>query len=294
MIKRLFSAVVIILMMNACVTKEGTESKEADIATTVEIAPNIDIRDLFYAIPSPLELSILFMNAGIVYDKDQLLSTVHAYQIENSEQQALLLGVYGADLSYSGIFKRPQWAIKYMAVCKVLAEKLSIGHGFDEVMMQRIEANIQDKDSIVLIVANSFLDIDNYFKENKQTGNSTLVLIGGWIEGLHLGTTMIRTSDSDAKIKEIIKNQYVSLQNIIKLAEATEIKSQKWIIEDLKELLISFEAIQSKSEGESEINKSSEGVLILSSNAENSVVSDENFNQINEQVGKLRTKLLEF
>lgn len=291
MTKRLFSAVVIIFLLNACVTKE--KESNASISTTVEVAPNIDIRDLFYAIPSPLELSILFMNAGIAYDKDQLLSTAHAYQIENSEQQALLLGIYGADLSYSGIFKRPQWAIKYMAVCKVLAEELSIGHGFDEVMMQRIEANIQNKDSIVLIVANSFLNIDNYFKENKQTGNSTLVLIGGWIEGLHLGTTMIRTSDSDEKIKEIIKNQYVSLKNIILLAEASELKSQKWIIEDLKELLVSFEAIQPKTEGDSEINKSDDGMLTISSNSENTMVSDEDFNQINDQVEKLRTKLLE-
>ena len=275
MTKRLFSAVAITLLITACVTKQ------------------IDIRDLFYAIPSPLELSVLFKNAGISYDKNQLLNTEEAYKYDNSSKMALLLGVYGADLSYAGIFKRPQESIRYMAVCKELAEKLSIGEGFDEEMILRIESNIENRDSVILIIASNFLDVDTYFKENKQSENSTLVLIGGWIEGLHLGTTMIRSSESDDKLKEIIKDQYVSLENLILLAEASELKSYSWIVDELKLLLPSFESIQQKEQNEAKISASDEGVLTLSSNNEINYISDEDFNDISTRVSTLRSKLIQ-
>jgi len=35
----------------------------------------------------------------------------------------------------------------------------------------RLEANIENKDSIISIIAASFLDMDNYLKENKQSEN---------------------------------------------------------------------------------------------------------------------------
>lgn len=289
MTKKLFITAATILFMVSCVTEQEPKSKENTVSAKTAEVQSIDVRDLFYAIPSPLELSVLFLNAGVEYDKEQLLNVEEAYKYESSEHQALLLGIYGADLSYSCIFKRPQQAIKYMAACKELAEKLSIGQGFDEQMMQRVEANIQNRDSIILIVANTFLDVNSYLKENKQNENSTLVLIGGWIEGLYLGTSMIRTAENNSELKEIIKSQRVSLTNLIALSEKSDLKSQTWIVPKLKELLQLFE-IKDNIDIETTISQNEE-TLTISSN-ENSEISDENFNTLNNQVSELRSRII--
>jgi hypothetical protein len=70
----------------------------------------------------------------------------------------LNLGVYGADLSYAGTYEMNQEIMKYLQVSKQLIEELNISTSFNRGFVERVERNLEDKDSLINIVSESFND----------------------------------------------------------------------------------------------------------------------------------------
>jgi hypothetical protein len=280
-----------IILLAACVTKH--EEKKKVINDPVLLEADVSIKELFYAVPSPLELSILFKKAGLQFEKSFLLSHDEKGYYAESEKLALILGVYGADLSYSSIFKRTQESMVYMTVCKDISESLGIGTGFDEDMVMRLEANIENKDSIISIIAASFLDMDSYLKENKQSQNASLVVIGGWIEGIYLGTSMIRNSDSNQEIKEIIRDQYGSLKSLIKLANSQTYTNQLQIPIHLAKLETAFKAIQPTTAPSGTMEQEGELLVLKQAEGQEQEIDDAAFDDINEKIKAIRNTIIQ-
>jgi hypothetical protein len=279
------------LLFMACVTKHEEKKKVVDDPVLLET--EVSIKELFYAVPSPMELSTLFKKAGLQFEKSYLLSHEEMSHYHESEKMALILGVYGADLSYSSIFKRTQESMVYMTVCKDLSESLGIGSGFNEQMVMRLEANIENKDSIISIIASSFLDMDSYLKENKQSEHASLVVIGGWIEGIYLGTSMIRSNESDQEIKEIIRDQYGSLKSLIKLANSQSYTSQSQIAMLMAKLESAFKTIQPSNSTSGTVQKEGELLVLKSTEEDSQFISDADFEEINEQIKAIRNTIIQ-
>ncbi len=290
--KQIALSIIALSLFGACVTKHEEEQEESATEMVNDTSAVIELTDIFYAVPSPLELSTLFKIQGIDFDKTHLLALDAVNKYEDSEKRALILGVYGADLSYTGIFKKTQESIQYMAVCKKLSDNLGIGQGFDEKMVNRLESNVENKDSIVSIIADSFLDMDTYFKENKQGENSALVVIGGWIEGLYLGTNMVSSSADNDGLKRIIKDQKEPLSRIIKLAENQNFNSQKEITADLKSLSDIFAQISDTDAGEATMEKEGDMMVLGSTSNESVILNDSTFQSIKEKVKNLRNQIV--
>ncbi|NBG67182.1 hypothetical protein [Acidiluteibacter ferrifornacis] len=289
--KKLLIVFISFSSLAACVTKH--EEKKEVLDDPVLIEAEVSIKELFYAVPSPMELSTLFKKAGLQFEKSYLLSHEEMSHYHESEKMALILGVYGADLSYSSIFKRTQEAMVYMSVCKDLSENLGIGTGFNEKMVMRLESNIENKDSIISIIAASFLDMDNYLKENKQSENATLVVIGGWIEGIYLGTSMIQTSESNQEIKEVIRDQYGSLKSLIKLANSQTYTSQTQIAMLLAKLESVFKTIQPTSASSGTMQQEGELLVLKQTKIQEQEIDDTAFEEINEQIKIIRNTIIQ-
>jgi hypothetical protein len=269
------------------------EEKKMVVDDPVILEAEVNIKELFYAVPSPLELSILFKKAGLQFEKSFLLSHEEKSSYHNSEKLALILGVYGADLSYSSIFKRTQESMVYMTVCKDISENLGIGTGFNEDMVMRLEANIENKDSIISIIAASFLDMDNYLKENKQSENASLVVIGGWIEGVYLGTSMINSSESNKEIKEIIRDQYGSLKSLIKLANSQKYTNQLQIPIHLAKLETAFKALQPNNPTSGTMEQEGELLVLKQAEGQEEEIDDAAFVDINEKIKAIRNTIIQ-
>lgn len=101
---------------------------------------------------------------------------------------------------------------------------------------------------------------------------------------------MIRTAENNSELKEIIKSQRVSLTNLIALSEKSDLKSQTWIVPKLKELLQLFE-IKDNIDIETTVSQNEESITISSTN-ENSEMTDQNFNTLNNRVSELRNRII--
>jgi hypothetical protein len=224
---------------------EGTDTtsmgKSGGMTKTTSKAQNI-----FYSIPSPIELAELIKKAGAKYNKDLLNPIENKSKYMTNTSKALNLGVYGADLSYTSVFDdNTQESILYLGCTRTLAEALGVGSAFDEKTVDRIQANTAKKDSLLNIISDSYMSTDELLKESQREGASALVVTGGFIEALYLGTQLAKTSKNGGDIINRIAEQKGTLDNVVGLLTAYEKDAAvAGVLADIKSLKVIYDQVK--------------------------------------------------
>ncbi len=180
------------------------------------------VQKVFYSLPSPLELSLLFKSEGIQYIPAVLHNLEEREKYLVSKKKALNLGIYGADLSYAGLFAKHEDAIAYLKVCQIMADEIGIGQTFEQELISRLEKNPNDRDTLLQVISDFFLNNESFLRSPEQQNISTYVLAGGWIEGLYLGSHMIDENTNADGIRNIVAGQRYSLENLLELLGSIE------------------------------------------------------------------------
>lgn len=218
---KLSLTVLIIGFTIACAENNQKERKEKlpnDEPQKVERKNSnlFEVEGKVFSIPSPIQTAFLLKEAGTNYQSSLLNSTDKATGYTTTNQKALNLGIYGADLGYATIYDQSQDAISYMAVSRKISSELGIDGLFNEELIRRFEANIGNQDSLLVLVSDAFKRADRYLKNNEQKNISVLILAGGWIETLHFATNLAKSSGSEA-IRNRIGEQKITIKNLINL-----------------------------------------------------------------------------
>lgn len=169
-----------------------------------------------FSIPSPLQLSLLIKETGQEYDASLLHDINSAESYADVSKMAFNVGVYGADLGYTSIYNYPQDAIGYMKTVKKLTDKLEITEAFDTDLVQAIERNLENKDSLLSVISNSYKDADAYLKANKREDVGAMILTGGWVESMYFATRVVG-ADKNEKVRLRIGEQKKALDNILNI-----------------------------------------------------------------------------
>ncbi|HWY12852.1 MAG TPA: hypothetical protein VN026_16070, partial [Bacteroidia bacterium] len=138
---------------------------DADTAKTAVL----NVGGELFSVPSPIQTAMLIQKSGVAYDKSILNISNKANAYTNDFLRALNLGIYGADLGYVSMYNQTQDAIGYLGAVKQLADKLGVSAAFDTGTMTRIQDNIANKDSMLVLVSIAYRASDAYLKTNKRT-----------------------------------------------------------------------------------------------------------------------------
>ena len=187
---------------------EGTERDVVEIQGLEE-----------YPIPTSVEVVEMLQRAGAPYiiGISNPVANVDRYFTEKSK--ALNLGVYGADLSYAGTYEMQQDIRKYLHVIRQLIEDLNISTTFNQRFVERVERNLNDKDSLINIVSESFYDTYLFLVQNRRDDLSLLVITGSWIEGTYLTAQIAIGARDNKEITDIILAQDEPLEKLLVLFE---------------------------------------------------------------------------
>ncbi len=215
---------------------DTTDTKESTDSILVDSLPVHHSDNAFYNIPSPIQLGQMLQRAGATYDPKVLNPLDNASKYANLNSKALNLGVYGADLSYSAVFNQPQETMSYLANSKKLAEDLGITTSFSKSLMERMEKNNGNKDSMLSIISEVFLSSNEALKENDQSHISVLVLAGGFIEGMYVGTQVSKTVKNNKAIYARIGEFRGSLNNLIMLISTVNESDVSEVLTDLRSI----------------------------------------------------------
>ena len=74
---------------------------------------------------------------------------------------------------------------------------------FDATVLRDVENNIENRDSLTIILNTTFERIGDFLRDNDRTPTSIFVLTGGFIEGLYLATDIIAGGKADNSIESI-------------------------------------------------------------------------------------------
>jgi hypothetical protein len=200
---------------NSADLKVDTAELEKDIFTDISHA-----KQVFYSLPSPLESAMLIKSAGATYNEKFLNALSNTNKYTTNKSMAINLGVYITDLSYASLFDQAQTTIKYMDAAKKMAQGLGITDAIDQNTMNRLEENINNRDVILDIISETFMNSTAFLKENDRQPLATIALVGGWVEGLYIGTQLVKDMPLEGnKIVERIVDQKLSLDMVVKLLD---------------------------------------------------------------------------
>jgi len=191
----LFSIFAVSLVLVSC-NIGNKKSKQnvniEDFVTEDDIFDDIDkAKKIFYSLPSPLETAMLIKSAGAEYSEELLNSLDNVVNYSTSRSLALNLGIYTTDLSFASLFDQTQTSISYMTAAQDMAEGLDINDAIDNETMTRLEENLQNRDIVMDIISETFLNSSSYLKEQRRQDVAAIVLVGGWIEGLYIATQLV-------------------------------------------------------------------------------------------------------
>lgn len=213
----------------SCGSGESKESKEKEPSaptvdiTDVDVSALQDVKEaekIFYSLPSPLESAMLIKSAGAMFDEELLNPTESTSLYSTNKDMALNLGIYTCDLSFASLYDQTQLVINYMSAAKKMAEGLGILDAMDEETINRLEENINNREAIMDIVSETFLNSNSYLEDNEQPAIASMVLVGGWIEGLYIATQLVNMDEfeSDKLVVRII-DQKLSIGIMMKLLQ---------------------------------------------------------------------------
>ena len=220
-----FTASIVILMFLfstlSCKNRKSSEESDVD-KSDIEISDSRD--ELFreitpYPIPTSFEVIKLLNEAGAPYQYYLCNEADNVDRYMNLRSKALNLGVYGADLSYAATYKQKQETGLYLNASAKLIDELQITSGFNEDLVKRVDANLENVDSLINIISESFYDTYEYLTMNEQDELAILVMAGSWIEALYLTTQIHDISKNKEQIRGIIADQNSSLEKLIEVME---------------------------------------------------------------------------
>jgi hypothetical protein len=214
------------LLGTACGSSSNEENVTGnDTASNVSMEKDTKAQNVFYSIPSPIETTSLLKAAGAKYNASYLNPVENVSKYSSAAARALNLGIYGSDLSFTSIFDQTQESMLYLRCTNKLSTSLGISGAFDDKTTSRIEANLEDRDSLLTIISDSYWTADSYLKENGQPGVSALIIAGGWIEGLYIATQIAKATNNE-DIATRIGEQKLSLDNLVALLDSYKTTNQ--------------------------------------------------------------------
>lgn len=249
-------------------------------------------RQIFYSLPSPLETAMILKRAGAQYNPEILNPVENISRYTTTKSMALNLGVYSTDLSYATLFDQTQASIKYMTAAKKMAEGLGILNAIDNSIINRLEENINNREVIMDIISETFLNTNSILEENDRVAIGAIVLVGGWFEGLYLASSLVGDfSSADNELVNRIVDQKMSMVTVIKLLEQNlDNADVRDILKDIQELNSIYDKIQI-TVSRVEVVKSENSAATLKSKNVISV-SAEVFKELQDKVKEIRNKYI--
>lgn len=211
------------------------ESNEVEVNTTLD-SQKISAQNVFNSIPGRKEIIDLTQAAKAEYNAQTLNNPDNAkgYSLESSK--ALNLGVYGTDLNVTGVFEQTQESMLFLKCVNILAKSLGVSNAFDEKMVDRMEANKENRDSTMEIITQSFKKCDKFLVENGRPGTSSLIVAGAWVEGIYVACQTAKETKSEGIVKEIF-SQKESLHHLIEMLQHSKVNADAhYLIDDLTAL----------------------------------------------------------
>lgn len=208
--------ITIIISFSGCKNSESQKEEQfSDINVNSSAALlNENIENL---LPSPDALLDIIFKKRIVYQPNLLVEPDLTGTTLNTNFQAIILGIYIADFSYTLLYDDFNKSTHYFSIIKVMSEKVGISEIFQKTYFDRIEKNINNIDSLKLIYHDFSKNTFNTLSMYSSNELLSLVAIGVSMESIYLGYNVYKTESFNETLKPFFIQQKILFENFYQI-----------------------------------------------------------------------------
>lgn len=138
------------------------------------------------------------MDKGYTFMEGAMLSTGKSFS--GSSKQAMGVGAIGSDIVYCATFGQNQSAISRMEGLLKTAGALGVSEAFDKDIMEKMASEDTTINKSVLLTK-AYLKAKDQLFSDERAQLATLMVVGGWVEGLHVCSQMMKDDIKDKEVR---------------------------------------------------------------------------------------------
>jgi len=220
-------------------TKPDSAKSEVSSEPTNGLA-DFEFHTLVVNIPSPFEIITLLPKANIPFNKGLINATDNESKYVTSTKKGLNYGSYIVDLVYLSSNEQFSNVKTYFKTSRNMAQSLGCADSFDKIAGNRLEKNIDKKDTINKVIDQIYLEMDGYLRTNDRLLSATQILVGSWVESQYITVSLIKdeTKNKDnAILFQKVSEQGSTIDKLVELLKEFE-KEKDFlpVINELKDL----------------------------------------------------------
>lgn len=239
---------------------KGTTSNGKEASVEVEIFDFMKVKDQIVEIidnsPKTDEITHYINKAGASYILDLTIPTSDINKFMTEIDLSMALGLYGFDLLYAQAYNRGDMVRNLIFIENQIIEELGIqeGHSSYKIYGERINKNIDNKDSLDILVTEMMNKSYQKFASDEHTNIYAISFIAANIEGLYILSQLTMLANDNSDLLKFLSSQYERAKSIFSILELLSTdKNIKPIYDDMLPILKFYE--EHKTFGEKELNE---------------------------------------
>ncbi len=228
---------------------QGNNSNEPELFVDFDsISVRLKYAESVFTIPSPNQTSELIKNCKLEFKPELLAPTNKASDYNTTFKKSLVLGVWGANISYLNLYRQKELALKYFHNVQGTLTDMEIYPLIEKELANKLVESFGNNDSVTFYLAELYSNSNSLFESNERKDISALIIAGGWIESFYYITSLYESSKDD-RLFQYILYQGELLNNLIKLLAPFYEKSPEYtnLIDELISISYEFDVIDKTS-----------------------------------------------
>jgi hypothetical protein len=268
---------------------QGTVPAVDSLNSGISTSGTMNFEGEIISLPSPIQVANYLKKNNMPFKPELVHMPGAKDRYVNETKKALNMGVYGADLAYISNFNLGQQNADYVDLVAKLASELGVLDHVDRKIITRLRSDLTSPDSLIRLNADLFHSADKYLKSNNKYDISAYILIGGWIESLHLAADAAKTNEF---LRIRLGEQKYAAASIDHLNKKFTDPAYEPIRQEIERLCALFAQLESTYSYRKPIVDAETRTTYI--NSKTSVtVSDELLQSITAQIAKVRTLIIE-
>lgn len=285
-----FICLILLLIIVQCKSKGNDSAHLTDSKS--DAAYKDSILEVSYLMLSPNEVLNEIFNEKHALNPQLVNPRENAVKYISAKPQALNLGVYITDFGYLNISDNKTNVLDYFRIIRDLAQKNNIYGCFDEAIFNRIQENLTNNDSLLMISQDMYYSMIDILEGSNRQKVFALIASGALIESLYLSVMNVTKYSEYENItqkvfeqKKLIENFYALLS---KYKNDPDIKTVMVQLKDLNEIITYHKKQVAK-----KIVKNKHSHFEVKG-GEDIIVNEKSFNDFKASVLKTRLNIISF
>ncbi|MDR2037222.1 MAG: hypothetical protein LBQ60_04795 [Bacteroidales bacterium] len=240
--------IVLFHSCNTCSRQQKNDGITIDLADLAIDSTYVNMaKKVFYALPTPIEMSVLIKNSGIQYQASLLNNPSNASKYLTHSQMAVNFGAYITDLVYAGLFEQTQTMLRYKIAIQMMIDGLGMTSAVDHDLLKQLETNINNKDEVLKILSETYASCAAYLNEEDRYFLTVAILVGGWIEGMYIASSLTNENllSIGTRVEQLVIDQKLTFDMMWQvMSDLKDIPEIAALMSEMSGLAKAFDRIQ--------------------------------------------------